>query len=268
MLHTKIYGYTLQQIISESETTTIYYAENDLGKKVTIKVLKPEFANNNAVYNRFKQDASILAGLKHAHIQEVYDIIDTETAGCDAILMEYLEGIDLHNYLRQCGKLSVNEGLTYIQQAASALQEAHRKGIIHGDMRPANLILLPNGNIKITHFGSIKTGNQNKTGANFVNDTLNYTAPEQILSPTNINVQSDIYSLGVTLHHLLSGQKPFAENTNFLIEQKIMNDTLPYISGIPDAVITLIQKATRINPNLRFNSVGEIVSTIHHWGNN
>jgi serine/threonine protein kinase len=262
MIGRTILNYRITRLIGEGGMAAVYYAENKLGKPAAIKILKPEFGTNETVRKRFKQDATILAGLEHTHIRKVLDILEKETDGMDAIIMEYLEGSDLHIYLQQRGRLPESEAISYIKQAAVALQYAHQKRIIHRDIKPANLFRLPDGSLKIIDFGIAKTDHQTWTQTGVGIGTPNYMSPEQILSPAEVDHRTDIYSLGITLYHLLSGQKPFQGDTDYATQNRVVTEKLPLLTIGNPAINLILARATAKNKQERWASCQEFINAL------
>ena len=153
MINKIINGYSIKHLIGSGGMADVYYAENMLGKKATIKVLKKKYNDEPNIHDRFIQEAKIMVGLDHRNIRNVYDI--GEIDGCAAIIMEYLGGKDLSELIRS-DKVPLTEVGKWYDQCLLALNYTHSKGIIHRDIKPSNIFLTHDGVIKIVDFGIAK----------------------------------------------------------------------------------------------------------------
>ncbi|MEY4926918.1 MAG: hypothetical protein RI894_1354 [Bacteroidota bacterium] len=246
-LPTTINGYTLKQPLGKGGMATVYAAQNSLGKQAAVKMLHSEYYGNAQIRTRFKQDALIMAQLKHVNIREVYDFV--EGAGYDAIVMEYLEGYALDEALQKQGKMKEGAACRCIAQAAEGLDYAHSQGFVHRDIKPSNLFLTKDGIVKIIDFGIAKISGdaQDLTRTSMQIGTPSYMSPEQIQTPKDVDARSDTYSLGVTLFTLLNGRKPYDEKTDsdFTIQTKIVKEALPFLPSISARTNNAIQTATQ-----------------------
>lgn len=174
------------------------------------------------------------------------------------LTMEYLEGLDLSEYLRQMGPVKVDQLLIWIQPVLSAIQHAHSVGIIHRDIKPSNLFLTKSGQIKILDFGIAKIfdSKQNMTKTRFVLGTPTYMSPEQITTPRKVDARSDIYSLGITIWALAKGESPYQAGeeacNNYIVQTKIINQPLPLIMGRASVLNEIIAKATNKDIESRY----------------
>jgi serine/threonine protein kinase len=264
MLPTTINGYTLKHLLGEGGMANVYFAENRIGKCAAIKMLKPEFLAQAAIKQRFWQDAEIMAGLKHPNIREVYDFVETDTYM--AIIMEYLEGDDLSQYLKQHGAVSETVVNTWLAALLEAFQYAHDKGIVHRDVKPSNVFLTTQGEVKIIDFGIAKMndGNHEWTLTNMKMGTPAYMSPEQILTPRNVDSRADVYSLGVLYYTLLAGKKPYNEDTtsDYLIQESVVKHSLPILGMSSDRANTLIAKATQKQVGNRYQTCREMLRAL------
>jgi uncharacterized protein (TIGR02145 family) len=260
MIGKKILNYRISRLIGEGGMATVYEAIHEkLDTKVAIKVLNPVLTANAKIRQRFLQEAKMIASLNHQNIVKVIDY--EEQSDFLAIVMEYLDGSDLSDYIKENGKLPLQESVRLFMKVLDAFSYAHSKGIVHRDVKPSNIFLVGNLEPKILDFGIAKmletdaalthTGTQMGTPV--------YMSPELVNADKNIDHRSDIYSLGVTLFYILQGQPPYDATTisNFQIFNKIYAEPLPLLSGIPDIFNQIIQKATAKKPGDRFQSCNE-----------
>ncbi|GAB3932294.1 serine/threonine-protein kinase [Larkinella terrae] len=255
-MQTQLLTYTLSQKLGEGGMATVWYAENALGKRFAIKVLKPGMELKEKLAERFRLEAKMMVSLEHPHIRQVIDY--HEDAGTMAIIMEYLEGEDLGRYLIERGPVSEAQALKWFNDILDAVAYVHQKNYIHRDIKPSNLFLTRNGQIKVMDFGIAKIVNANleltETHTNI--GSPQYMSPEQITTPRSIDYRTDIYSLGVTLYALLTGKKPYDDSygSAYTVQAEIVKKPLPFIPGVSQRVNAAIQKATSKNPGERFQS--------------
>jgi uncharacterized protein (TIGR02145 family) len=263
MLNQQIGNYKFLSILGEGGMATVYLAENTLlGKKVAIKVLKQEFVHNRNIRGRFLAEARSMEQVSHLHIISVLDFIDA--GDIVAIIMEYVDGQSLREYLDQKGILNDLEIQTVFAQILIALQHVHNLGFIHRDVKPSNFMLTKTGSIKLADFGIAKDVNNKfemtETGTQM--GTPIYMSPEQIKSPKDVDLRSDIYSLGVVLYELVTGKFPFDKNKLTLpeIQVCILRNPLPATDSQWD---TQIAKATAKDEIDRFQSCDEWLYLLH-----
>jgi len=226
MLNKTINGYSIKHLIGSGGMADVYYAENKLGKKAAIKVLKSELCAISSIKERFEQEARIMVDLEHKHIRLAYDL--DEVNGQPAIVMEYLEGQTLKQLIDK-GKISDEKAKKYFEQCVSALKAAHEKEIVHRDIKPSNIFITRDDEVKILDFGIAKVAESGLgTRTNQMLGTPVYMSPEQIKSPKNVGTKSDVYSLAVTFYHALTGKVPYDSTTdsNFEIQSKIVHEDL------------------------------------------
>jgi serine/threonine protein kinase len=258
-------NYTVKNLIGQGGMATVYLANhNTLNKPVAIKLLNKEFIHNENVRKRFLAEARNLFSLHHPNIIKVTDLIDE--GDTVAFVMEYMEGQTLKDYLDTKGKLNDEEIKKLFVQMLDAVIYVHEQGLIHRDIKPSNFMINNKGLIKLLDFGIAKNTDANsadytQTGTTQNMGTPMYMSPEQIKSTKDVTAQTDIYSLGVVLWQMVTGQKPYETQTlsSFQLMTKIVNDTLPKTSTIWD---DLIQKATRKDISDRFSSCHDFYSAI------
>jgi serine/threonine protein kinase len=239
----------------------VYLAEHkSLGHKVAIKVLNKEFFHNDNIRKRFLAEAKSLAGMNHANIVRVTDLIEENESA--AFVMEHIEGRTLRDYLEEKGKLSDDEIKQLFGQMLDAVGYVHEQGLIHRDIKPSNFMLDGRGNIKLLDFGIAKakdatSSEYTQTGTGIQMGTPMYMSPEQVKESRSVTAQSDIYSLGVVLWQMVAGKKPYDVTTlsDFDMKTKIVNEPLPKTGTGWDEVI---KKATAKNLNDRFLQIQNV----------
>jgi serine/threonine-protein kinase len=248
----------------------------DLDEKVAIKFLLPETLTNDDAVERFTREARAAVKIKSEHVARVSDVGRLEN-GAPYMVMEYLEGGDLAAWLRQRGPLPIEQAAELLLQACEAIAEAHALGIVHRDLKPANLFVIrrPDGvlSVKVLDFGISKLTNlrgpdgeaaMTKTSATMGSPL--YMSPEQMQSSRDVDARSDIWSLGVILHELITDTVPFAAATMPELVLKIMSgEPTPLRSNLPGApaeLEALILKCLETDRGKRFHTVGEFASAL------
>jgi serine/threonine-protein kinase len=230
-----------------------------LGRTVAVKVLHPRFATEANFVARFRQEAQAAANLSHPNIVNIYDWgRDGDTY---YIVMEYVKGTDLKTMVDDDGPVDPVRAAEYGAQVCAALAVAHGYDVIHRDIKPHNIVITPDGTVKVMDFGIARAGNTTMTQTGSVLGTAQYISPEQaqggILGPS-----SDLYSLGATLYELVTGQVPFDADTPVAIALKQVNEhPVPprqIRSAVPVALEAVIMKAMRKNPTERYSSANEM----------
>ncbi|MBR1513187.1 MAG: protein kinase [Bacteroidales bacterium] len=228
-----INGYTLQYRLGKGGMAEVWYAENAIGKKAAVKLLFPQFCDDENTVARFENEAKVMVKLEHPYIRQVYDYTKMQDRPC--IIMEYLEGNDLKSLMEKGTVFNAVDLVKWWNQMTQALNYTHAMGVVHRDIKPANVFVDKHGNIKLLDFGIAKNEGNNaytKTGKGL--GTRIYMSPEQVKDPKRVDYRSDYYSLAVTFVHLLTGKKPYDMDTSseFEVMMKIVNTPLD-MSGVP-----------------------------------
>ena len=224
-----IYDYTLKYPLGEGEMAEVWYAENSIGKPAAIKVLKEEFLKIYQVFDRFINEARVMVNLNHPNIRQVYDYGTIDGRPC--IVMEYLEGQDLSSRMKQGTRFESKQLQQWWNQLIEALDYMHRKEIVYRDIRPSNIFLTDDGEIKLLDFGIAKIKDSIIVAQRCSPiETLLYMSPEQVKYSKNLDYRSDVYSLAVTFYHLLTGIAPYGNtiSTDYEILLKILNERLGF----------------------------------------
>lgn len=257
-----VYGrrYRVIEKIGSGGMADVYKAVDEvLGRTVAVKVLHPRYASDPNFVARFRQEAQAAANLSHPNIVNMYDWgRDGETY---YIVMEYVNGTDLKSLVTQRGPLDPMKAAEYGQQVCAALSVAHGYDIIHRDIKPHNLVLTPDGTIKVMDFGIARAGNTTMTQTGSVLGTAQYISPEQAQGKP-LGATSDLYSLGVTLYELVTGTLPFDADTPVATALAQVNqEPVPprqVRPSVPPALEAVIMRAMRKSPADRYSSAAEM----------
>jgi len=280
--------YKVLEVIGTGAMATVYAAEDTrLGRKVALKILRPEQAQDETFRARFKREAEAVASLNNPAIVAVYDtgsFDPSQSYGVDEvagkptlipyIVMEYVEGHTLRTILSRGGHLPVRDALGYAEQLLGALQYSHSMGIIHRDIKPANIMVLDRtsediakgqpGQIKVMDFGisrAIEEAGEALTKANVVMGSARYISPEQV-SGKEVDARSDLYSAACVIYEMIAGRSPFDAESNVDLAAKHLSDTPEPPSKftpleVPAGLDAVILKGLAKNPNDRYQSAAE-----------
>lgn len=264
--------YELQKLIAAGGMASIYAAMDlRLDRLVAVKIMHPHLANDEDFVNRFIKEAKATAALNHPNVVSIQDQGWNE-GGSPAvfIVMEYIDGNTLRDYLFERGSLSVDEVLRFVIPVVSALAEAHSLGIIHRDIKPENILISKDGRVKIADFGlarGAQLGSTQTVESSVVLGSVSYLSPEQVQRGIS-DARSDVYSLGIVLFELLIGRKPFDGDTPIQIAYKHVNDRVPSVRSIkpeiPESIDQLITQATSPNPDQRFKDARELLNALRN----
>ena len=229
-----ISGYTLKNLLGTGGMAEVWYAENKIGKKAAVKLLLPKLCQDENVVSRFLTEAKVMVELNHPNIRQVYDYGDID--GRPAIVMEYLDGTDLKAKLKRGQRFTQEELVKWWNQLVDALNYTHKKDIVHRDIKPGNIFVDSEGNVKLLDFGIAKVRDSiSKTQTGQKLGTLMYMSPEQVKDSKHIDYRTDVYSLAVTFVHLITGKKPYDSDTSsdFEISEQIVYKPLE-LNGLPE----------------------------------
>lgn len=274
MIGRKISNYIIKEFIAEGGMGTVYLCEHkSLKLKAALKVLNSQFSSNKEIIRRFKREAKTLSELSHPNIIKILDFGEIDNR--QFLLMEFMDGIPLDDYIKnKVGPINEEDTHYIINQIISAVEMAHANGIIHRDIKPSNVLIDKNKNIKLIDFGIAKemlSSDINKTKVGRMIGTVPYMSPEQVRGLSNINIETDIYSLGVLLHQMISGKPPYdTKLSEFEIIKKIAEEPLIRVKEIypnaPEYFQWIIDKATSKNTKDRFQSCSEFRSSLEEKG--
>jgi serine/threonine-protein kinase len=261
---TVIAGYRIEERIGRGGMGVVYRAEHlNLRRRAAIKIIAPDLAESEGFRERFTREARIAAALQHPNIVTVYDAGELE--GLLYLAMQYIQGSDLSAVLRTEHRLRPYRAVDVCRQVASALDAAHAMGLIHRDVKPAN-VLIEGRTAFLTDFGLTKRldGEHTQlTRAGDVVGTIHYVAPEQI-EGSPVSARTDVYSLGCLLYHCLTGQVPFTRDTDVAVIYAHLSEDPPRITALrpelPEGLDGVIAKALDKSPDRRFPSCGDLIS--------
>jgi eukaryotic-like serine/threonine-protein kinase len=257
--------YRLERRIGTGGMADVYLAEDEtLHRQVAIKILADRYTQDEGFVERFRREATAAAGLNHPNIVSIYDRGESE--GTYYIAMEYIDGPTLKEEITARAPLPEAEAVGYAQQVLQALEFAHRRGVIHRDIKPHNMMLTEDGLLKVTDFGIARAANQvEMTEVGSIVGTAQYLSPEQARGQT-VGPQSDIYSLGVVLYEMLTGEVPFTGSSAVEIAMKQVNERpVPPSSKnrlVSPAVEAIVMRALAKDPAMRFRSAREMADEL------
>ncbi|MGJ3767537.1 Stk1 family PASTA domain-containing Ser/Thr kinase [Limosilactobacillus mucosae] len=257
--------YKIIESLGEGGMANVYLAHDlVLDRDVSVKLLRLDLRDDPSTKRRFEREAMAATQLNDPHIVGVYDV--GEEHGIQYMVMEYVKGTDLKNYIHDHYPIPLPQVIDIMEQVLSAVQTAHANGIIHRDLKPQNILIDENKNIKITDFGIAMAASQNSmTQTNSLLGSVHYLSPEQargsIATP-----QSDIYSLGIILFELLTGQVPFEGETAVSIALKHFRDEIPSVRKfnpqIPQPLENVVYRATAKHPCDRYQDVAAMAADL------
>jgi serine/threonine-protein kinase len=270
--------YRVDRVIGQGGLGVVVQAHHlSLDEKVAIKLLLPGALGSPSAVARFAREARAAFKIKSEHVARVIDVGELET-GAPYMVMEYLEGRDLSSLLMEQGAIAVDTAALYVLQACEALAEAHSLGIVHRDIKPANLFLAnrPSGPpaIKVLDFGisklTLSSENANLTKTMAVMGSPLYMSPEQMQSSKNVDARSDIWSLGIVLYELVTGQAPFQADTLPELVLAVVQREPPALetmqSDLPPGFTAVVRRCLAKDPSVRYATVGELAADLAPFG--
>jgi serine/threonine-protein kinase len=255
--------YRIVRKLGAGGMANVYLAEDeDLGRRVAIKILNDRYANDDLFIERFRREAKSAAALSHPNIVSVYDRGEAE--GTYYIAMEVIEGRSLKELIMTRGPLPIAQALAYTHEILDALRFAHRHGIIHRDIKPHNILI--GERLKVTDFGIARAGASQMTEAGSIMGTAQYLSPEQARGAP-VTASSDLYSAGIVLYEMLTGKVPFSGDSAIEIAMKHLNDPPKPPSKIrpeiPDELDAVVLRALSKNPEDRYQTAEEFSEDLH-----
>ena len=264
--------YSIESLVGVGGMANVYRGTDvKTGNQIAVKVLKDEFLDNEELVRRFKNESKAISILSHPNIVKVYDVSVTDKL--QYIVMEYVDGITLKEYLKQRGgALTWKETVHFATQVLSALQHAHSKGIIHRDVKPQNIMLLADGSIKMMDFGIARFSRaQSQTVSDKAIGSVHYISPEQAKGERT-DARTDIYSVGVMLYEMLSGRLPFDGDGAVSIAIMQISEKPKPLAEIapktPAGLRQITEKAMEKDPDKRYQSAQEMLAAIEEFKRN
>lgn len=260
--------YEITELIGVGGMADVYKAVDVMeNRTVAVKILKDEFSNSEEFLRRFRNESKAIALLSHPNIVKIYDVGFTDEI--QFIVMEYIDGITLKEFIDQQGVLRWKDALHFITQILRALQHAHDKGIVHRDIKPQNIMLFSDGTIKVMDFGIARFARiDGKTLSDKTIGSVHYISPEQARGDMT-DERSDIYSVGVMLYEMLTGKKPFDGDNPVAIALKHMEEEAvsprDIMPSIPEALEEIVIHAMEREPAKRYQSAAEMIKDIDRF---
>jgi len=259
--------YQVEALIARGGMATVYLAtDTRLERRVALKVMHPDLARDTEFVDRFIGEAKSVARLSHPNIVSVFD------QGSDGyypyLAMEYLPGRTLRDLLEERGAFPAHEALGIMLPLLSGLAAAHAAGIVHRDVKPENVLIAPDGHLKVVDFGlarGLTVSNQTRTGV--IIGTVAYLAPEQVTG-TGADPRTDVYAAGIVLYELLTGTKPHSGESPLAVAYKHVNEQVPapsrLVPGLPVEIDQLVMMATNRDPRGRPADASELIRAVEH----
>lgn len=257
--------YEITELIGVGGMADVYKAQDVMeNRPVAVKILKPEFSKDEEFLRRFRNESKAIAVLSHPNIVKIYDVGFTDEI--QFIVMEYIDGITLKEFIEQQGVLKWKDALHFITQILRALQHAHDKGIVHRDIKPQNIMLFSDGTIKVMDFGIARFSRiDGKTMSDKTIGSVHYISPEQAQGLMT-DERSDIYSVGIMLYEMLTGRKPFDGDKAVAVAVKHMQEKAinprEIMPSIPEALEEIVIHAMEKKPADRYQSAAEMIRDI------
>ncbi len=254
--------YEIEEIIGVGGMAVVYKAyDNQENRTVAVKILKEEFISNQEFIRRFKNESKAIAMLSHQNIVKVYDVSFGDLI--QYIVMEYIEGITLKEFIERQGSLRWKDAVHFTIQILRGLQHAHDKGIVHRDVKPQNIMVLPDGTIKVTDFGIARFARSDqRTITDKAIGSVHYISPEQARGEKT-DEKSDIYSVGVMLYEMITGQMPFQADSAVSVAimqlQREPKSPSEINGSIPQGLEQITMKAMQKSPERRYQSSAEML---------
>jgi eukaryotic-like serine/threonine-protein kinase len=257
--------YRIERRLGTGGMADVFLAHDEtLGRRVAIKILAERYAQDDAFVERFRREATAAAGLSHPNIVSVYD--RGQAAGTSYIAMEYLNGPTLKDEITSRAPLPEAEVVNWATQALDALEFAHRQGVVHRDIKPHNMVLTDEGRLKVTDFGIARAANaQQMTEVGSIVGTAQYLSPEQARG-LDVGPQSDLYSMGIVLYEMLTGELPFTGDSAVEIAMKQVSDPPPSIRKknrlVSEGLEQVVMRALSKDPALRHHSARQMADEL------
>ncbi|WP_280769037.1 Stk1 family PASTA domain-containing Ser/Thr kinase [Salipaludibacillus daqingensis] len=257
--------YEIDRPIGGGGMADVYLAKDlILDRSVAVKMLKSQFSKDDEFIRRFRREAQSATSLSHPNVVNIYDVGEEEDLYY--IVMEYVEGQTLKDYIQEQGKLTVHETVRILKQMTAAVEHAHDNHIVHRDLKPHNILLSVDGTAKVTDFGIARAISEATiTHTNSVLGSVHYLSPEQARGG-QVTYKSDLYSLGVVTYEMLTGEVPFSGDTAVSVAIKHLQEPLPalreQLPDIPQSVENLVMKATAKDPSLRYESAEDMINDL------
>jgi len=261
--------YRLLDIVGEGGMAVVWRAEDtELSRTVAVKVLRDQFARDPEFLDRFRSEARAAAGLNDPGVVSVYDV--GEDGGRHFLVMEYVAGSDLKDVIRAEAPLPAHRVVEIGARIARAVAAAHAQGLVHRDIKPQNVLVAPDGRMKVADFGIARAVSAaGLTAPGIVMGTVHYVAPEQAVGQP-ATLASDVYSIGVVLYEMLAGKVPFEADSSLGVAMKIMGEDPAPLSEVnpraPEVLVRIVERAMSRDPASRYQDAGALADALEQYG--
>jgi hypothetical protein len=262
--------YRLTAPLGEGGMSTLWRAvDQQLDREVAVKILRPQYSADPGFAARFRQEARAVASLAHPNIVSVYDYGTDPDGATQFIVMQLVEGRDLAAILKERGRISTDDAVQVAIAVASALEAAHRRGIVHRDVKPGNILITDDGDVKVTDFGiarAVSEASMTVTGTTL--GSVHYFSPEQARGD-EVTGRSDVYALGIVLYEMLTGHRPFEGDSaaGVALKRLTENPPRPMVAGqpLPPGLEAILRRALEREPEKRFPDAGSFAEALRAW---
>ena len=256
--------YEIVRRLGSGGMAEVYMAEDQqLGRRVALKILHRRFAEDEQFVERFRREASSAAGLSHPNVVAIFD--RGEWDGTYYIAMELVEGRTLKDIVREKGPAPPDAAVDITLQILRAARYAHKHGVVHRDIKPHNVLIDQDGRVRVTDFGIARAGTSDMTETGSVMGTAQYLSPEQAQGRA-VDARSDLYSIGIVLYELLTGQVPFDADSPVTVALKQVSEIpvppAELVPGIPPAIDAVVMRALEKDPDRRYQSADEFIAAL------
>jgi len=262
--------YRLTAPLGEGGMSTLWRAiDQQLDREVAVKILRPQYSADPGFAARFRQEARAVASLAHPNIVSVYDYGTDPDGVTQYVVMQLVEGRDLAAILKDRGRISTDDAVQVAIAVASALEAAHRRGIVHRDVKPGNILITDDGDVKVTDFGiarAVSEASMTVTGTTL--GSVHYFSPEQARGD-EVTGRSDVYALGIVLYEMLTGHRPFEGDSaaGVALKRLTENPARPMVAGqpLPAGLEAILRRALEREPEQRFPDAGSFAEALRAW---
>ena len=273
----RLNGYVIEKRLGQGGLGAVYLARHEvLDTLFALKVLDPKMAEDKPEYvTRFVREAKLASRIRHPNLVAVHDAGYDEKLGVYYLVMDYVQGSTLRQAIALGGAMSSAEAARVVSQVASALQAAQRFGMVHREIKPENIMIMQDGNVKLIDLGVAKVTEEEmdtlKTMENSVFGTLSYISPEQATDASRVDIRADIYSLGIVFFEMLSGRLPYKDKDQGTIVLELMNsaplpDVREFNPDVPPEISALVRKMCAKKPEDRISSPNLLIETLVNLG--